>query len=102
MEKTFEETPAVVIDNGSGIIKAGISGEEGPKAYFPSVVGVPKYKKIHGAQDKDLYIGSDATENRGLLKLTYPLKNGIVQNWDYMNKIWHHCYYKELKMNPEK
>ena len=34
---------AVVIDNGSGMMKAGFSGEDAPMAYFPSVVGVPKY-----------------------------------------------------------
>lgn len=34
---------AVVIDNGSGMCKAGISGEDAPKVCFPSIVGSPKY-----------------------------------------------------------
>ena len=34
-----EDKPNVVIDNGTGYIKAGFSGEEGPRALFPSIVG---------------------------------------------------------------
>jgi actin, other eukaryote len=33
---------AVVIDNGTGMYKAGIAGEDAPKAYFPAFVGRPK------------------------------------------------------------
>lgn len=29
-----EDKPAVVLDNGSGMIKAGISGEDAPKVTF--------------------------------------------------------------------
>jgi len=36
------ERPAVVIDNGTGMIKAGISGEDAPRVIFPSVIGKPK------------------------------------------------------------
>lgn len=30
---------AVIIDNGSGVMKAGLSGEEAPSHTFPSIVG---------------------------------------------------------------
>lgn len=33
--------PAIVIDNGSGIIKAGYSGEELPSIVIPSITGKP-------------------------------------------------------------
>ena len=29
----------VVIDNGSGMIKAGFGGDDAPRAVFPSIVG---------------------------------------------------------------
>ena len=96
----MEENPAVVIDNGSGMIKAGIAGEDAPKAYFPSTVGIPKYEKIHGADEKDFYVGQDAVKKRGVLTLEYPLENGIVKNWDFMSKIWHYTYHNELKVDP--
>jgi actin len=37
------EAPIVVIDNGSAMIKAGISGEDSPRAVFPTIVGRPKH-----------------------------------------------------------
>ena len=33
---------AIVIDNGSGAIKAGFSGDNQPNVKFPSVVGRPR------------------------------------------------------------
>ena len=34
--------PAIVIDNGSGFCKAGISGDDTPRCSVPSIVGRPK------------------------------------------------------------
>ncbi len=39
---SIENSP-VVIDNGSGVCKAGFSGDDAPKCSFPSIVGKPKY-----------------------------------------------------------
>jgi len=36
------EDKTIIIDNGSGMIKAGFSGEEAPKAVFPTIIGRPK------------------------------------------------------------
>jgi actin-related protein len=33
----------IVIDNGSGNIKAGFAGENKPSIVFPSIVAVPKH-----------------------------------------------------------
>jgi len=43
-----ETVAAVVIDNGSGMCKAGIAGEDAPKACFPSITGKPKDARYHG------------------------------------------------------
>ena len=32
------ESYALVVDNGSGMIKAGFSGDDAPRAEFPSIV----------------------------------------------------------------
>ena len=33
---------SIVIDNGSGMCKAGLAGEDAPASSFPSIVGRPK------------------------------------------------------------
>merc|ERR1712132_10167 len=93
-----EEKPAVVVDNGSGMMKAGCSGEDAPKVTFSSVVGYPKQKTALAGTDKDYYIGEEAQQKRGILILKYPLEHGIVQNWDDMEKVWRHTFDNELRM----
>lgn len=40
----MDETLAIVIDNGSGMCKAGFSGDETPRAVFPAIIGRPKHR----------------------------------------------------------
>jgi len=91
---------AVVIDNGSGMMKAGYAAQDAPQVYFASVVGRPKYGTMVGSEVKDLYVGKDAITKRGVLSLTYPVASGIVDNWDDMTKVWEHTYYNELRCEP--
>jgi len=37
------EAKSVIIDNGSGMVKAGLSGEDAPRTVFPAIVGRPKH-----------------------------------------------------------
>jgi len=92
----------VVIDNGSGTIKAGFAGEDLPKCFFSSFVGRPKHTRVlAGALEGDVFIGSRAQELRGLLKIKYPLEHGIVTDWDDMERIWQYIYSEELKTLSE-
>lgn len=52
----------VVIDNGSGIIKAGFAGDQTPKCRFPNYVGRPKHVRVMaGALEGDIFIGKSSS-----------------------------------------
>ncbi|XP_021356945.1 actin-1-like [Mizuhopecten yessoensis] len=103
MTTPADEIPAVVIDNGSGMCKAGFAGNDAPRAVFPPRVGRPKCApEMVGMKYKDCYVGDEAQVKRGILTKEFPLmKRGIITNWDDMEKIWHHIFFNELRMAPE-
>ena len=100
-----EDTRNVVCDNGSGMVKAGFSGDDAPRVVFPSIVGRPKASTTQamlGSTQKNNFVGDDAQARRGILSIGYPIEHGIVTNWDDMELIWHHTFYNELRIDPEK
>ncbi len=96
MENMMEN--AVIIDNGSGFIKAGFAGDDTP-VVFPSVVG-KRLKPVSAGQNT--YVGDQAQSmsRQGILTISHPLENGIVTNWDDMEKIWSHTFHNELRIDP--
>ncbi|QEL57998.1 hypothetical protein CJJ09_000028 [Candidozyma auris] len=100
----------VVLDNGSGNLKAGFAGKK-TKIHEPALVGRPKYQKIMAVSSADdsvskynnieAYVGRSARQNRGLLKLSYPIEHGVVNDWEDMERLWHYVFTKELKTAPE-
>eukprot|EP00388_Colpodella_angusta_P001073 GDKJ01003598.1.p1 GENE.GDKJ01003598.1~~GDKJ01003598.1.p1 ORF type:complete len:420 (+),score=100.30 GDKJ01003598.1:24-1283(+) len=97
-----DELQAVVIDNGSGVCKAGFAGDDAPRSVFPTVVGRPKMPGIMvGMDQKDSYVGGEAISKRGVLKLNHPIERGLVTNWDDMEKVWHQTFYNELRVVPD-
>lgn len=91
----------IVIDNGSDTIKAGFAGEEHPSAVFSSIVGRPKGSSVmERAMQKSEYIGEEAKARRDDLNLFYPIATGVVESWDDMEKVWHHTFDAELRVDP--
>ncbi|MBA7523229.1 Bacterial actin-related protein [subsurface metagenome] len=102
MEEVISNKP-LVIDNGTGFTKNGFAGEDQPRSVFPTIIGYPKYQIIMTDVEhyvREYYIGEEAINLRGVLKLVYPVEHGQVQDWDAMERIWHYTFYNDLRVNP--
>jgi len=89
-----EEQQAVVIDNGTGFIKAGFAGDDAPRCAFPNIIGCDK------KCEADFYVGDEAIKKLGNVTMTYPMNKGMTFKWDEMEKIWHYTY-NQLHTAPE-
>lgn len=41
-----DDVASLVVDNGSGMCKAGFAGDDAPRAVFPSIVGRPRHQVL--------------------------------------------------------
>eukprot|EP00644_Phytophthora_capsici_P007998 jgi/Phyca11/553962/estExt2_Genewise1Plus.C_PHYCAscaffold_580020 len=88
----------VVIDNGSGSMKAGFAGGETPQVVFPSYVGTTKHTRMMAGgafEGADVVVGNRMQNHRGLFKIQYAMEHGVVTDWNSMHRIWQHVYAKE-------
>lgn len=77
-KSNMQTTSAIVIDNGSGTIKAGLNSDVGPKVVFPTVAGYTTNIDIR-TQSKKTYIGDEVWEKEELLSgIKNPIKRGVV------------------------
>ena len=102
----------IIVDVGSGEVKAGFSGEEQPKTIFKNYFGEPKYKKVLRAFNKEnqelneQYIGEDCEKYMGLIKLRFPVKHGTFEKEQDILSVFNHLYSKlginsqEIKEHP--
>jgi actin, other eukaryote len=97
-----EDWLPIVIDNGTGMCKAGFASEDAPRAVFPCIIGSPKHPDVMlDMEQYEDYVGDAALAMRGVLHIRYPIHHGIVTNWMDMEKIWHYNFYNELRVEPE-
>ena len=108
----------IVLDNGTGYApslsghrlpladvcylrsytKLGFAGNFEPQYIFSTLVGnampsVPAKK--NDIPDLDFIVGDDAL-GKARYNIDYPIRHGIIDNWDNMEKLWQRCFYQYL------
>ena len=93
---------SIIIDLGSGLIKSGFSGEDGPRNIFNSIVGIPKMAGLKvGMEQKERFIGDEAIENLEFMNYYPPIKRGEVADWDKFETLMHYLLYNQMEVVPE-
>lgn len=98
--------PAVVIDNGTGYTKMGFSGNIEPQYIIPTAIATREDDKAlpgkkDGIDDLNYCIGDSALENSSTHSISYPIKHGLVDDWDSMERMWNRCLFEYLRCEPE-
>jgi len=98
----WRDAHAIVFDNGTSMTKVGYAPLKGDHVLvdsFPTLYG--KAKELAAmesvADAKMERVGKAAQEDRGILALEYPIENGIIKDFDIMEKIWDHSFFSILR-----
>ena len=76
-----DEHEALVIDIGTGHLKAGFCQDDAPKHMIPMVIGKPKNAGVLvGMDQKDWYIGKEAIDKAQHLNMRYPVEKGRIKD----------------------
>ncbi|RAL51246.1 hypothetical protein DM860_010748 [Cuscuta australis] len=97
MEKINKDVQPLVFDLTMEVESP--SGDNAPRVVFPNIVDRPRHAT--GKGQKDAYVGDETSRKRGMLSLKYLIEHGVVDNWDDMEKVWHHTFYEQLGVAPE-
>jgi len=88
------EGACLVLDAGTGTIKAGFGGSESPSVYR-CLIGRAKHQAAlpqTGFDGGDVFFANEAEKYRGVLKLEYPVTNGVVRDWKSLGDVLTHVY----------
>ena len=97
-----EDSEPIIIDIGSGTLKAGFASDDAPKCIVPMIIGRPRAPGILvGMDQKDCYVGQEAKAKKNLLITEEPVQRGIIVNFDSIQKIFEHLFNNELRVSPE-
>jgi len=102
--------PACVIDVGTGYTKMGYAGNKEPQFIIPSAIAVKETAKVgdeasrrvtRGVEDLDFFIGDEAMAQTTPYAVKYPVRHGLVEDWDLMERYLEQCIFKYLRSEPE-
>ncbi|KAK3603176.1 hypothetical protein CHS0354_043009 [Potamilus streckersoni] len=109
MQRLAGHTPAVIIDNGTGYTKMGYAGNSEPQFIIPSCIAIKESASVgdqsirrlgKGVEDLDFYIGDEALTATSY-SVKWPIRHGIVEDWDLMERFMEQAIFKYLRAEPE-
>eukprot|EP00922_Rhytidocystis_sp_ex-Travisia-forbesii_P020103 GHVS01029637.1.p1 GENE.GHVS01029637.1~~GHVS01029637.1.p1 ORF type:complete len:441 (+),score=56.83 GHVS01029637.1:40-1323(+) len=98
-----DSAPAILIDNGSGYMKAGFATDVLPTVVFPTIVGRPRrrFVELYGGQP---LVGEEAMAERHHMSFSHPIDHGHIDDWIEMEEVWTHLFKRlgveNAKNNP--
>ncbi|XP_034079023.1 actin-related protein 3-like isoform X3 [Gymnodraco acuticeps] len=103
------ELPPCVVDCGTGYTKIGYAGNTEPQFIMPSCIAIREWagvgdqaqrRLVKGVEDLDFYIGDEAAEKPNYAT-KWPIRHGMVEDWDLMEKFMEQIIFKYLRAEPE-
>ncbi|KAA0715348.1 Actin-related protein 3 [Triplophysa tibetana] len=101
--------PACVVDCGTGYTKLGYAGNTEPQFIIPSCIAIKESAKVgdqaqrrmmKGVDDLDFFIGDEAIDKPNYAT-KWPIRHGIVEDWDLMERFMEQVIFKYLRAEPE-
>lgn len=92
--------------------KIGYAGNMQPQCIIPSCIAVKEYGKVGnrdtrrlgtGLDDLNFYIGDEAiaAEGKNDFSLKWPIRHGIIEDWDLMQRYMEQVIFGVLRAEPE-
>jgi actin len=91
IENIEESGRCLVIDIGTQFTRCGLAGDDFPRNNIHTVVG-----RARGHRSDVLFVGKEALSYSFSVKASYPIQNGVVQDWEAMLPFIEKLYLSEL------
>uniref|UniRef100_A0A8C6DKJ9 Actin-related protein 3 n=1 Tax=Moschus moschiferus TaxID=68415 RepID=A0A8C6DKJ9_MOSMO len=97
---------ACVVDCGTGCTKLGYAGNTEPQFIIPSCIAIKESAKVgdqtqrrvmKGVDDLDFFIAIE----KPTYATKWPIRHGIVEDWDLMERFMEQVIFKYLRAEPE-
>mmetsp|Transcript_46677 Transcript_46677/g.108783 ORF Transcript_46677/g.108783 Transcript_46677/m.108783 type:complete len:402 (-) Transcript_46677:128-1333(-) len=111
-EADLFESPVVIIDNGSGTCKAGLStkydiengsvpAHENPTTVFMQAIGKPRksWKDSWNKPTENYFCGDEILAHMDKLSILRPIEGGIIEDFEHMHLLWEHMYFNCLQVD---
>eukprot|EP00043_Microstomoeca_roanoka_P008224 m.79330 g.79330 ORF g.79330 m.79330 type:complete len:508 (+) comp14153_c0_seq4:182-1705(+) len=102
----LQDIRTIVIDLGSGSIKAGFAGEDAPRVVMSAIVGFIKDVEAmdlekHAHIDRDVYFGDEVWLYADVLEIKPVISRGAIVDYVLFERLIKHLLVEEMKIPLE-